>query len=217
MAQYNSTQISELSTRILERLEKNRRFIVTIAGTPGSGKSKISGELCELLNHSVSTKILPQDGYHYYRLELAQFEDPDLAFERRGAPFTYDSERFLNTIKTLQNTENSIFIPSFDHRLKDPIENDIEITPDTKIIIIEGNYVSLKDPIWDEISDYADETWFVQVDPKVVLNRIVDRHLAAGISSTREEAIARAQGSDKLNSDYILQNSKAPDLIIVNN
>lgn len=110
----------------------------------------------------------------------------------------------------------SIFVPSFDHRLKDPIEDDIEITPETKIVLIEGNYVSLQDPIWNEISQYADETWLVQADHEVLLDRIIKRHLQAGIAANLEEAKSRAQGSDQLNADYIKLNSKEVDVIINN-
>ena len=31
------------------------------------------------------------DGYHYYRSELDEMSDPELAHARRGAEFTFDS------------------------------------------------------------------------------------------------------------------------------
>ena len=34
-------------------------------------------------------------------------------------------------------------LPSFDHNLKDPVENDIEVTEAHRILIVEGNYLHL--------------------------------------------------------------------------
>ena len=106
-------------------------------------------------------------------------------------------------------------MPTFDHKLKDPIENDKLIDPDTNIIIIEGNYVLLKDLYWNDITKFVDETWFVDVPLNLVKERIIKRHLEAGIAENEQEAIARADGNDLLNAEYILKNSKSADLTIM--
>ena len=34
-------------------------------------------------------------------------------------------------------------LPSFDHAYGDPIEEDVQILPETKLVVIEGNYLLL--------------------------------------------------------------------------
>lgn len=59
--------------------------------------------------------------------------------ERRGAPFTFDKSRFKNDLLKLKENKEGSF-PSFDHAKKDPLENDIHVTKEHKIVIIEVIY-----------------------------------------------------------------------------
>lgn len=217
-------QVPELVKRALalyhnkNKTNESSRVLISLAGIPGSGKSTLSTEVVRQLNKQIKAIVLPQDGYHLYRSELNQLPNPQEAFIRRGAPFTFDAKKFLDLIAKLKDpdyTHKTLKAPSFDHRLKDPLENDIIIDADTKIIIIEGNYVSLKDSYWDDIGSYVDESWFMNTPLLLVRERVIKRHLEAGIASNQEEAIERADGSDLLNANYILDKSKTTDVIIV--
>lgn len=105
--------------------------------------------------------------------------------------------------------------PSFDHKVKDPIEDDIVIDPSVDIVIIEGNYTSLKDESWADLSLFVDDTWFISTPESVVRSRIIKRHLEAGIANNEEEAIERADGSDLQNAKYIIENSKITNVSIL--
>ena len=50
-------------------------------------------------DHKVEALILPMDGYHYYRHELDKMADPVHAHARRGAEFTFDSQKFVKEVK----------------------------------------------------------------------------------------------------------------------
>ena len=54
---------------------------VGVGGTPGSGKSFTCELISEFLNkdHSLRTKVISMDGYHYYRHQLDKMDDPALA------------------------------------------------------------------------------------------------------------------------------------------
>ncbi|CAK7903267.1 hypothetical protein CAAN1_16S00386 [[Candida] anglica] len=214
--------VMELVTRVLKlyKEKSHNRLVISVAGVPGSGKTTFTAEVVRILNQTIPTLVLPQDGFHYYRGDLAKFEDPKKALERRGAPFTFNAKAFVGVISKLNDplwATVDIHAPSFDHRLKDPVENDIKISPEVKIVFLEGNYVSLKDPIWTDISSFCDETWFVATEWDIVLGRIIRRHLEAGIAATEEEAKFRAQGSDQMNAEYIIANSKPTTVLITNN
>jgi pantothenate kinase len=106
-----------------------------------------------------------QDGFHYTQAALQKFEDPETAFRRRGAPFTFDSHRFLELLRNLKQLpvttagepELTLLAPSFDHAVKDPVDDAIVVSSKTRIVIIEGNYTLLNDEPWRQIAELVDD------------------------------------------------------------
>lgn len=96
---------------------------------------------------------------------MSTFEDPELAFKRRGAPFTFDAEGCVKLVNLLKSTpvtvggEDDLCIaaPSFDHAIKDPVKEGIRISSRTRLVIVEGNYTLLKQSPWDQIAEACDE------------------------------------------------------------
>lgn len=211
----SASRLDQLVERVLNLHKTNERTIISIAGVPGSGKTTLAHKVVEQLNKHVNTIAVGQDGFHLYRHQLAQMADPAMALERRGAPFTFDVDRFVDLVKKIrQLPKETIRAPSFDHKLKDPIEDAIAIEPEVEVVILEGNYVSLADLGWDEIEHLVDETWYIETPPRLIRDRIIKRHLEAGIAQTEEEAALRADGSDLQNANYIIKHSKQPVVLI---
>ncbi|KAI9773819.1 MAG: hypothetical protein M1840_006044 [Geoglossum simile] len=134
--------------------------------------------------------------------------DPKLAFDRRGAHWTFDAPAFLQLVQTLRPpltaATATTFAPSFSHATKDPVENDIPIPASARVLIFEGNYLSLDLAPWNEAAELMDELWFVEVDLEVAKSRLVDRHVKAGIVTDREEAVRRVDGNDIPNGVEII-------------
>ncbi|KAI9883941.1 MAG: hypothetical protein M1823_004285 [Watsoniomyces obsoletus] len=135
--------------------------------------------------------------------------DPIHAHFRRGAAFTFDSLSLLSLVQILREplstSTPTIYAPSFDHALKDPVANDIAIEPTSRIIIFEGNYLSLDQYPWNEIAGLMDELWFVEVDFDVARKRLVKRHLETGVEKDERDAVKRVEGNDLLNGREILE------------
>jgi pantothenate kinase len=117
-------------------------------------------------NNKSGTRIaafVPMDGFHLTRETLAAMPNAEEAIARRGAPFTFDPNGLLRLVESLRipldSESKSIFAPSFDHAVKDPVENDIEILPTDRIVIIEGNYLHLQDEPWNLIAGRMDELY----------------------------------------------------------
>ncbi len=191
--------------------------------TRNSGKTTLAATVATKLNEKYaeaypglqsSTKIatfLPMDGYHLSRAQLSAMPDPHTAHARRGAAFTFDAPAFLELVKKLRQPicpeTGTIHAPSFDHSVKDPVANDIPIAKSSRIIVMEGNYLSLGSgaPEWKEAAEMMDELWFVEVDEDVARKRLMKRHVLSGIAANEEEGRKRADENDLVNGREIIE------------
>jgi pantothenate kinase len=156
------------------------------------------------------------DGYHYYRSQLEKMDNPQHALAKRGAPFTFDSERFVNDIVNLRKTGSGSF-PSFDHGTGDPVENDILVEYKRhKIILVEGNYLFLPEQPWSRLLDETcfDEAWYVNCPVDEATKRVIDRHVRTG--KTKETAELRAYSNDLVNAKLVDANKRFADVMIPN-
>ena len=145
--------------------------------------------------------------------------NPATAHHRRGAAFTFDNKAFLELVKMLRKPllpeSKTIYAPSFDHAIKDPVADDIPIHPASKVVILEGNYLSLNQGLWKEAAELMDELWFVEVDFETARRRLVVRHVAAGIVKDEQEAGNRADENDLVNGRQIVdQRLEVQEIII---
>ena len=203
--------------------------MIGIAGIPGSGKTTLAQIIVKRLNNVAAQKhpsspspatFVPMDGFHYPRAVLSAMEDPERAHARRGAAFTFDAPGFRDLVQALREDPNavttvvpdgpsrakSVFAPSFDHAIKDPKENDIEVLPAHRVVVLEGLYIALDKEYWRDAAALMDEIWFVDVDFEVARRRLGERHVRAGIVSTLEEGDRRAMENDLVNGEEIVAN-----------
>ncbi|PYH94654.1 P-loop containing nucleoside triphosphate hydrolase protein [Aspergillus ellipticus CBS 707.79] len=188
------------------------RVLIGISGIPGSGKTTLGAAVTARVNQLENSNddfavCIPMDGFHLSRAQLAAMPDPETAFHRRGAPFTFDADAFHRMVLSLREpTTSTIYAPSFDHAIKDPVANDIPISPRSKVVILEGLYLSLNREPWNLAAALLDESWFVDVDRDIARARLVKRHVVSGIAADVATAEHRVDSSDALNADDILEN-----------
>ena len=152
--------------------------------------------------------FIPMDGYHLSRAQLSAMPDPNTAHARRGAAFTFDGASFLTLVRKLREPllpeSKTLYAPSFDHAVKDPVADDIAIPPTARVIVFEGNYLSLNKEPWKEAAGLMDELWFVEVGFETARRRLVSRHVKAGIAPDEEEADKRVTENDLVNGKEIV-------------
>ena len=186
------------------QLTGNSQFWIGLAGGPGSGKSTLAQALQARLGKLLT--IIPLDGYHYYRRELDAMEDPDEAYKRRGAPFTFNSARFVHELIEARSAGEGVF-PSFDHAVGDPVEASIKLDKVTQIVLVEGNYVLLDTEPWCQLRDRVfDETWFLDVPLAECNRRVCKRHIETGL--TKAQAKLRVATNDSINAELITRISR---------
>lgn len=199
----------ELIARINNLLaEKDGRVIIGIAGKPGAGKST----LVEFLARNYpgdDCAVVPMDGFHLSNLVLKSLSRDG----RKGAPDTFDTQGFISLLRRIRDEEEAnIYFPIFDRSIEESISAQGVIKPQTRLIITEGNYLLLDSSGWADVKPLLDESWFLEIDDRIRLERLIARHESFGKDS--EAARTWAQGSDERNAEKVLSTKFSADVIV---
>ena len=77
--------------------------------------------------------------------------NPEEAYARRGAAFTFDAKKFVTDIKAAKERGAGLF-PGFDHAVADPEEGKISFnSTEHQIVLVEGLYVLLNQDPWKQL------------------------------------------------------------------
>ena len=231
-----------LASRLVGRYAKeseclrNNQLFVCVSGGPGSGKSTLSEAVSSRINEQLgdesSSVVLPMDGYHYTRAQLAAMGGSDDCpysneelIARRGAPWTFDAEKCIRDF-TRARELGEASLPIYSRTKSDPVEDGALLSKETKIVLLEGNYLlAWGDERWRPLQTNRvfDETWYIacrSLDDQ--RERLVKRHLETWSDEKTRMfgegevgAGAKADSNDMLNLVWIDDMSrKHADLII---
>lgn len=184
------------------------RALIGVCGQPGAGKSTFTEYLANNLPREIVC-VVPMDGFH---LSNAILEEKKLR-EIKGAPITFDVHGFADLLGRIRNTPNqNIYYPVFDRSVEESIAAQGLVSPEAKLIIVEGNYLCHDQDGWENILGLLDETWYLQIAEEVRRRRLIDRHIQFGKSpdAAREWAL----GTDEINAALIAQSASRADFIV---
>ena len=220
-AEYDDDFVHKVLMPVLKRLtdlffSTQKRQIVFLAGPPAAGKSTLALFLEELSSECdppVKVQALSMDGFHYPNAYLDTHETvrggrPILLRQIKGSPETYDTAAMMDALRQIRNDTAAgkkceYKWPAYDRTLHDVVPNQYAVTGD--ILLIEGNYLLLGEPPWNELREYADETIFVDVPGDRLEDRLVSRKVRGG--SSREAAEEWFSQTDAPNIDRVLHGS----------
>jgi pantothenate kinase len=212
-------RVDELVGRINRLAVGHRRVLVGIVGAPGSGKSTVTSQLVDALNHGSDGSsrgdgtggavAVPMDGFHLANAELVRLGLRD----RKGAPETFDAAGFVALLRRLHAAdEPCVYAPAFDRQLEEPVAGSIPVARQVRYVLVEGNYLLLSEPPWTDGRRLLDEVWYLSPPEPVRLERLIARHVQFGKSP--EEARAWVQAVDEPNAARIAGSAAAADLTV---
>lgn len=203
----------------LRSLAENQttRYLIGLAGLPGSGKTTLAMQLQADLQQQcpeASLQVLSMDGFHLSKAQLSQFPNPERVFARRGAPWTFDAEGFVQKIQALKVGQAAVTWPSFDHSLGDPVADAVVVENSCQLVLIEGLYILYREGAWAGLEGLFDETWYLDTPVDLAQTRLVQRHQQAwGVSY--EQALQRVLSSDAKNAALVASLRDQADYLLV--
>ncbi|RVQ40402.1 nucleoside triphosphate hydrolase [Sinorhizobium medicae] len=201
--------IKSLVDEILKRAAQPGRFIAAIAGPPGAGKSTLSEALAGAIAEAGgSAAVLPMDGFH---MDNAVLVEKGL-LARKGAPETFDVRSFLATLAAVRADDGEVLVPVFDRSRELAIASARIIAPQTRIVLVEGNYLLLDEAPWTRLDGAFDYTIFVDPGLEVLEGRLLQRWSDHGFDD--ESARGKAYGNDIPNARRVVERRRPADTVI---
>lgn len=180
------------------------RFLLGVAGAPGSGKSTLAAALAGAMSEA---QILPMDGFHLDDSILnARGHRP-----RKGAPHTFDVGGFVSILARAR-TEAALYAPKFDRDLEISRGGAIFIGPQTRILVVEGNYLLHDREGWEDVRPQLDACWFLDVPMPELESRLTARW--DGYGMTPAQIRDKLEGNDLPNARLVAGTATRADRIL---
>jgi pantothenate kinase len=191
-------------------------MIIGLVGLPGAGKSTLAQALQDQVNTRLGADAMlcvGMDGFHLSKQQLSQMPNPQEAFARRGASWTFDPTGLAQRLRALQTHPLAdVPWPGFEHGVGDPVEGALTVARHISLVLIEGLYLLHQEDGWN-VRALLDECWFLDVPLPTALQRLQARHMAAwGINA--EQARARITRSDALNAQLVQGHRARADALV---
>ncbi|GGB25763.1 nucleoside/nucleotide kinase family protein [Flexivirga endophytica] len=196
---------------LTEPARRGDRVVVGLTGPPATGKSTAAEVLAAgCRERGLRTVVVPMDGFH---LAQAVLDERGWA-PVKGAPHTFDAAGYVELLARIRRErDRTVWAPSFDRSLEEPIAGAIEVSPAAQVVLTEGNYLLLPDEPWCELPGLLDAIWYVETPDELRRDRLIARHRSYGRSLA--EASERALGSDERNAEVVRSTRDRADAILL--
>lgn len=208
-----NADVDQVCNLIADKIAGKPRILIGIAGPPASGKSTLAEAVVRRLNaehdrdvpHSA---LLAMDGYH---LDNRLLKARGL-LARKGAPQTFNAHGFCQAVHQLAKPGEEAFFPTFDRERDLAIANAVAISPETPVVVVEGNYLLLNTDPWRSLRAAFAVSVFVRPSIDMLRERLVQRWLTHGLDA--QAALARATQNDLPNAKTVIEQSQEADLML---
>ncbi len=202
-----SQSVDQLVERARALIATGERRLLGITGAPGSGKSTLGAALAEAMGGDAV--LVGLDGFHLSNQELRRLGRAD----RKGAPDTFDVGGYVAVLERLRRqAEPVIYAPVFDRGIEESTAAALPVPAEAPLVIIEGNYLLVREHGWVGARRFLDEVWFVDIEPGLRRQRLVARRQSFGHSATA--AAAWVETVDEHNAALVEETAHAATLLV---
>ncbi len=191
------------------------RVIIGIAGAPGAGKSTLAEALATIFAEELEARhgpdaaiAVPMDGFHLSNVELKRLG----LSNRKGALPTFDGAGFVHLLERIRAADELVYAPVYSRVVHESIGGVIPVFPQTRLIVVEGNYLFLPEEPWVRGRRLLDLAIYVEVPDHVRVPLLVHRQRSFGLDE--ETARDWVERSDEANARLIATTRPYADVVL---
>ena len=178
-----------------------RRFVFLVA-PPGTGKSTLAAVLEQ--RAALHLDSVGLDGFHHpnsYLRTHRRATDGVLLADVKGAPETFDVARLQRVLAA--SAVRAVCWPIYNRVIHDVVP-DARLV-DAPLVLLEGNWLLLDEPGWQDLSAHSVLNVFVDADPTLLRERLIERKVRGGLDMA--SATRFYERSDRPNVERVLQHT----------
>ena len=208
-----------LAKWLINQAGRPSRLLVGAAGPPGSGKTAFATLLVAVINAHAAQEIaraVGMDGWHFSNAYLDS-HSIERTGERvsmrtiKGSPETFDVSALSAFLRYIREGGECNY-PIYSRKLNDPVPEAGTIREENRIVILEGNYLFLQEPPWNQFSSLFDIRIFINTSWNVTRASLEKRHLRGG--KTPEFINQHMQNVDLVNTQRVLSTLPAVQVMV---
>ena len=181
------------------------RRLLGITGPPGAGKSHAADLVAAAVGPAAV--VAPMDGFHRDDTELAELGLTAL----KGVPASFGAAAFVSRLRQVRSDHHrSISWPTYDRSRQRVVAGGATIEPRHRLVVVEGNYLLLTEPPWDEVASLLDAVWYLDAPIELLRSRLLARHTE---DRSPADAAAKVDSTDLPNAALIAATRDTADVV----
>jgi pantothenate kinase len=148
------------------------------------------------------------DGFHRSNDELHRLGLSAL----KGVPDSFDAEAFVAAVSSLRwEPPADVAWPTYDRDAECVIAAGTTISANTRLVLVEGNYLLLQTPPWDQVRPLLDAVWYLDVPIGALQPRLLERQSR---DRSPEAAARKVASTDLPNATLVAATKARADVVL---
>ena len=119
----------------------------------------------------------------------------------------------MESVQSIVEPESEASFPSFDHAIGDPVPGAIEVFSHHQVVIVEGLYLFLDVPPWNQLLPMFHKRCFIKCPIGLAMQRVMHRKVKT-LGETPVAAKVQVDFNDKKNAITVWKTRKRADLML---